>query len=217
VNPRLRAVAKIAVKTVNTPVAKARAARAIAREPRPVKLEIGGLAVRPGWLVTNVNATARNYLDATARWPFADGELECVYADNVIEHITLEQGRGMLREAHRCLQPGGTIRLVTPDLGAHIELYHQGASSVDSPAAVAYRAMGLTVEHPIDMVRIPIATFDHHLGYLYDYDTLAAELTKAGFADTHKFGPGESSAEVMRGLDKRAHEGGAQMAVEGTK
>ncbi len=66
-NPRLRAVAKTAVLAVNTPVAKARAARAIAREPRPVKLEIGGLEERPGWLVTNVNATARNYLDATVR------------------------------------------------------------------------------------------------------------------------------------------------------
>ncbi len=117
-----------------------------------------------------------------------------MYADNVIEHITLEQGRAMLREAYRCLQPGGAIRLVTPDLGEHIELYRKGASSVDSPAAVAYREMGLTVEHPIDLVRIPIATFGHHLGYLYDYDTLAAELTKAGFADPQKFGPGDSSA-----------------------
>lgn len=217
-NPRLRAVARTTVRTLNTPLAKARASRAIAKAERPVRLEIGGLEPRPGWLVTNVNATVRNYLDATVRWPFEDGALEYVYSDNVIEHITLEQGRAMLAEAYRCLRPGGVIRLVTPDLREHIELYlGNGDAALDSPVSASYRKLGLDVEHPIDLVRIPIASFGHHVGYLYDFETLAAELRRAGFTDAVRHAPGDSAYADLKGIDQRAHEGGAQMAVEAVK
>ena len=216
-NPRLRAAARTVVRTANTPLAKARASRAIGRASRPIRLEVGGLQERPGWLVTNVNATARNFLDATARWPFDDGDLEYVYADNVIEHITLAQGRAMLAEAYRCLRPGGVIRLVTPDLREHVELYLRGDAAVESQVAASYRQLGVEVAHPIDLVRIPIATFGHHLGYLYDYPTLAAELTRVGFVDPTRHAPGDSPHADLKGLDQRAHEGGAQMAVEAVR
>jgi hypothetical protein len=217
VNPAVRAVARGAVRTANTPIAKARTARALAAAPRPLKLEIGGLTPRPGWFVTNVSALARNYLDATRRWPLEDGSLEFVYADNVIEHITLPAARVMLAEAYRCLEPGGVIRLVTPDIRAHVELYLAGAGSLDTPAAAHYRDMGLTVEHPIDLVRIPIGSFGHHAGYVYDLDTLDQEFKRAGFHSTLRCRPGASAHPALIGLDQRGHEGGAQLAVEATR
>jgi SAM-dependent methyltransferase len=217
VNPAVRAVARGAVRTANTPIAKARTARALAAAPRPLKLEIGGLTPRPGWFVTNVSALARNYLDATRRWPLEDGSLEFVYADNVIEHITLPTARVMLAEAYRCLEPGGVIRLVTPDIRAHVELYLAGAGSLDTPAAAHYRDMGLTVEHPIDLVRIPIGSFGHHAGYVYDLDTLDQEFKRAGFHSTLRCRPGASEHPARIGLDQRGHEGGAQLAVEATR
>lgn len=216
-NPRVRTVVRSAVLTVNTPMAKGRAARAIEKADRPIKLEIGGLEARPGWLVTNVNAVTRHYLDATQRWPFEDGALEVVYADNVIEHITLEQGRAMLAEAYRCLQPGGVIRLVTPDLRKHVELYLSGARSVDGTVGSFYRSLGLVVEHPVDLVRIPIASFGHHVGYLYDFEALAAELRRAGFGQPAEYALGDSSHAALKDLDQRTGEGGAQMAVEATR
>ncbi|MDT4899202.1 MAG: hypothetical protein QOJ78_132, partial [Pseudonocardiales bacterium] len=174
-NPRLRSVVRSAVRTVNTPMAKARLTRTLRNAPRPLKVEIGGLEKRTGWVVTNVNATARNFLDATTTWPLADGSVSVVYADNVIEHIPLAAGRAMLAEAYRCLQPGGVIRLVTPDIRGHVEMYLAGAESLNSAAGQHYRKIGLTVEHPIDLVRIPIGSFGHHTGYVYDFETLDAE------------------------------------------
>ncbi len=215
--PRLYAAARATVRTANTPLARRRADKAIADAARPARLEIGGLVERPGWIVTNVSATTRNYLDATSPWPFEDGALEAVYADNVIEHITLEGGRALLAEAFRCLQPGGVIRLVTPDLRKHVELYLSGAPALESESARHYRGMGLTVEHPIDLVRVPIASFGHHTGYLYDVETLCAELTAAGFTDAREWAKEESGHAAMSGLDKRAGEGGAQMAVEAVR
>jgi len=216
VNPQVRALARETVRTVNTPFARRRTTNVLDRAPRPLKVEIGGLAARDGWVVTNVNATARNYLDATATWPLEDAAAELVYADNVIEHITLDQARRMLRESHRCLQPGGVIRLVTPDLRAHVELYLSGREAVTSPAGNYYRNVGLVVEHPVDLVRIPIASFGHHTGYLYDFETLEHELQAAGFRDVVRCEQGESTHPELKGLDQ-SREGGSQVVVEATR
>jgi SAM-dependent methyltransferase len=201
---------------VNAPFAKARLRRELSRTPPLIKLEIGGHKSREGWIVTNVNAVARLHLDATKRWPLKDDTVELVFSDNVIEHLTLQAGRAMLAEARRCLQPGGTIRVVTPDLRAHVEMYLSGTASLHNEAATHYRGLGLDVEHPVDLVRIPIASFGHHQGYLYDFDTLAAELERAGFTQPTRVELGVSQHSALCGLDIRSHEGGAQMAVEAT-
>jgi hypothetical protein len=214
VNPRLRAVARTAVRTVNTPLAKSRTTRVLANAARPIKLEIGGLTPRPGWVITNVNAVTRNYLDATSRWPLEDGSVSHVFADNVIEHITLDAGRAMLAEAYRCLQPGGAIRLVTPDIRGHVELYLAGQQGLDSAVGRRYRDIGLVVEHPVDLVRIPIGSFGHHTGYVYDFDSLDAELKRAGFHSTVRCPLGESEWPEFRGLDGRGEAGDSQIAVE---
>jgi hypothetical protein len=213
VDPRVRAAVRSAVLAVNTPLAKARFARALRAAPRPLDLEIGGRAPRPGWLVTSVNAVARHYLDATRRWPLEDGSIRFVFADNVIEHVTLDGGRALLAEAHRCLQPGGVIRLVTPDIAGHVALYRSGPPALDGATARHYRESGLVVEHPVDLVRVPIGAFGHHAGYVYDFDALALELERAGFASVARCELGRSGFPELAGLDQdRA--AGSQLVVE---
>lgn len=214
--PRARRPLRTCVQIINAPFARARLRKHLTRVQRPIRLEIGGTQPRHGWVVTNVSAVTRFYLDATQRWPFADDTLEYVYQDNVIEHLTLNAGRAMLKEARRCLQPGGTIRIVTPDLRAHVDMYLSGENALASEASVHYQSLGLVVEHPIDLVRIPIASFGHHEGYLYDFDTLTTELERAGFTRAVRVELGTSGHDALRGLDIRSHEGGAQLAVEAT-
>ncbi|MCW2857242.1 MAG: hypothetical protein JWR52_2857 [Marmoricola sp.] len=215
--PRLRTMIKSTVSELNTPMAKARTRRVLAATARPMKLEIGGLLQRDGWVVTNVNAVTRNYLDCTTRWPIEDAAASYIYSDNVIEHLPLAAGRAMMAEAYRVLQPGGVIRLVTPDIRKHVELYLAGVSSIHSDVAKDYRDMGLVVEHPIDLVRIPIGSFGHHEGYVYDFDVLEQELKRAGFNSIVECGLGESEHDALRGLDFRVAEGGAQIVVEATR
>jgi len=217
VNPRLRAVARTLVLAVNTPMAKRRATRTFDTARRPIKLEIGGIGKRDGWVVTNVGALTRNYLDATTRWPLEDGSVSHVYSDNVVEHLPLAAGRAMFAETFRCLRPGGVVRMVTPDLRAHVDNYLAGKAPAGDPEAKVYEEMGLTVEHPLDWVRIPIASFGHHEGYVYDFDTLKAELERAGFRDVVRCELGASDHPELAGLDQRVDEGGAQMAVEATR
>jgi SAM-dependent methyltransferase len=210
-------VVRSAVLAVNTPLAKARLGKAVRTAARPAKLEIGGLHRREGWIVTNVNAVTRNYMDATTRWPFEDGALSHVYADNVIEHISLGAGRAMLAEAYRCLRPGGVIRLVTPDIGTHVELYLKGADAIDGPVGRRYRSIGMVVEHPVDLLRIPIGQFGHHIGYVYDFESLARELTDAGFHSPARGELGSSGHAEFVGIEQRAAEGNAQLVVEAVR
>lgn len=216
-NRTLHALGRRAILLVNQPVATARFNRAARRAPRPVALEIGGRTPRPGWLVTDVGALTKHYLDATRRWPFEDGALSFVYSDNVIEHLSLEGGRAMLAEAHRCLRPGGVIRVVTPDIRRHVELYLGGPSAVSSDVAERYRSLGVVVEHPVDLVRTPIGEFGHHAGYVYDFDALAAELVRAGFREPVQTAVAQSEHPELRDLERRTERGESQLVVEASK
>lgn len=209
----LRAV----VLTLNTPLAKVRMRRAIRKAATPLRLEIGGITPREGWLITNVNAVTRNYLDATRRWPLDDGTVGFLYSDNVVEHLPLEANRAMFREAFRCMAPGAVVRLITPDVRAHVEMYLSGSAALDTPAARHYKGMGLVVEHPIDVLRVPIGQFGHHEGYMFDFETLKHELEAAGFVDVVRTPMGESDHAEFRDIDQRTSEGGAQLAVEATR
>jgi predicted SAM-dependent methyltransferase len=217
VNPKLKAVLRPVVLAANTPVARRRAEKVLAAAPRPLRIELGGHRQREGWVLTNVGPTTRLYMDATVRWPVEDASVELIYSDNVIEHIPLIPARAFFAEAYRVMQPGGVIRFVTPDLRAHVDRYLAGVAPKGDPEAKVYEESGLVVEHPIDWVQIPIASFEHHLGYVYDFETLKAELQRAGFEKVERFPLNESQHPDLAGLDLRAGEGGAQMAVEAVR
>ena len=212
-----KSVAKWLAGNLNKPLATARFRRASRRAQRPIKLEIGGRKPRAGWLVSDVGALTRNYLDATKPWPLEDASLSYVFADNVLEHLKLDGGRRFLAEAHRCLVPGGVIRVVTPDVRKHVELYLTGDAAVAGKEAGRYRAMGIVVEHPVDLVRTPIGEFGHHTGYAYDFDALRAELLRAGFSDPTQHDVGQSPHEALAGLERRVEEGEAQLIVEAVR
>jgi hypothetical protein len=217
VNARVRRVVRGTVHAANRPVATMRFRAAARRAPRPIALEVGGLKRRAGWLMVNINAVTPYYMDGTKPWIFEDGALSHVYADNMIEHVPLAGGRVFFAEAHRCLRPGGIIRLVTPDVRTHVDLYLKGGDVVQSPLADEYRRLGVVVEHPIDLLRTPIGEFGHHTGYVYDFETLDAELQRAGFRPAVRREMQESDDAMLRGLEERPTHGSLQMVVEAVR
>ncbi len=56
-----------------------------------------------------------------------DGSVECIYLGQIVEHIQSTHGLPrLLRECHRMLQPGGVIRITTPDLERLLTAYLNG-------------------------------------------------------------------------------------------
>ena len=215
--PALRRIVRPPILALNRPLATIRCRLAARRARRPVALEVGGLTPRDGWFMVNVNAVTPHYMDGTKRWVFEDASLSHVYADNMIEHVPLEGGRRFLAEAHRCLRPGGTIRLVTPDVRHHVELYLQGIDVQQDELAEEYRKLGVVIEHPIDILRTPIGEFGHHSGYVYDFETLEDELLRAGFCDVRRMPLGQSEDPRLQGLEQRPEHGPLQLVVEATR
>ena len=199
-------IVKRGIVLVHGPVGRRRLRRALDPAPRPLHLELGSDGRRPGWLVTNASWRARHFMDATQPWPVEPGTVDLVYADNMIEHVPLAAGRALLRQAHAALRPGGTIRLATPDVEAAARLYLGADEEAAARVMHHHRHLGRVAEHPVDLLRVPFTEFGHHLGYLYDEASLAAELKRAGFHGVRRCATRESAHPQLQGLENRTDE-----------
>lgn len=154
----------------------------------------------PGWVDTDIDGSAPYYLDALRPWPVAG--VTHVFADNVIEHFTLDDARQVLRHARAAMAPGGMIRLVTPDAETNARAYIEGGPDLEA-LLERHRANGYAMAYPADVLR-PIFSLNGHAdGYLFDERSLTVELEAAGFVDVHREHVGESCDEVFRGIDAR--------------
>jgi predicted SAM-dependent methyltransferase len=203
---------------VNQVPASARLRRRLAKEMRPLRVEVGaGHRHLDGWICTDVLWNSKYYLDMTKPWPVEPGAVQYVYGDNVIEHLTLAQGRSMLRNARAAMVAGGTIRLATPDLGRIANLYVQGPRKEVERLMVWHRRHDRLAEHPGDLLRIAFTAWGHHVGYLYDLPSLKAELERAGFEQVRPCSTSRSADPVLRGLENRTdEETDIQLVVEAT-
>src|SRR5262245_46493744 len=69
--------------------------------------------------------------------PFPDQAFDFVYHSHFLEHLSKECAPSFLKECHRVLKPGGTLRVVVPDLRYWTEQYMQ------STAAMRHRSVNL--------------------------------------------------------------------------
>lgn len=63
--------------------------------------------------------------------PFRNGCAEFIRADHILEHLTGRQAGPALRELHRVLAPGGTVRVGVPDFLATCRAYLEAESGGD--------------------------------------------------------------------------------------
>lgn len=93
----------------------------------------------------NIDIVARGRFvrqhDVRERLPFADATFSVVYHSHVLEHLTPDRGRALLRECHRVLKSRGILRVAVPDLETIARLYLEnlsGARNGDPDAAARY-------------------------------------------------------------------------------
>lgn len=209
----VRRAAGVLLTTVNRPLATRRIRKLVHSTPPPYRVELGAFTVHHAAFVpTDVSWRARYWLDATKPWPFPVGSVSHVYADNMIEHVTLDQARLMLRHAYGAMASGGRLRLVTPDAERSARMYLEGGDLL-ALQTDRNRRHGYRVDHPVSLLRTVFAECGHHLGFVWDYAALSAELADAGFVKVERCEVHESPDPVLRRLESRAEPADRQLTL----
>jgi predicted SAM-dependent methyltransferase len=177
------------------------------------KLHIGcGSNRLEGWLNSDYFPKAEGvlHLDATARFPIGDAELDYIFSEHMIEHVSYAEGISMLCECHRVLRPNGIIRISTPDLQFLMDLYRDDKSELQKEY-IKWATEKFIKDAPYCDDVFVINNFFRDWGHLFIYDekTLRRSLETSGFVNIIRCGLNESSDDVLKNLenDKRMPEG----------
>lgn len=141
------------------------------------------------WKILDVNSNCSypHDLNSGTPMPFDDNEVDNFYASMILEHICMEQIQFVFNEIHRCLKPGGTVRIVVPDIFIGMSMYFNNPKALNKdmyPSMPDYYP-------PLPLTRLLawIISPDRkrHDGHqnAFDKEVLEYYLRKAGF-DTGK-------------------------------
>jgi predicted SAM-dependent methyltransferase len=191
--------------------ARRKTRRALARLPS------GGLCVNlgcgyrplPGFL--NVDAARGPGVDIV--WdlrrglPFAAGSCSAIFCEHLIEHIPRESAPRLLRDCRRALEPGGILRLSTPDAERYLRSYAGDGEFLRHPSFVE------PSDTPLDRVNRMMRESGQHV-WAYDEASLLLLLQRSGFTTSLRQEFGRSLHPRMANLDaaERAFE---SLYVEG--
>lgn len=160
--------------------------------------------------------------------PFPDCSVDTVYHSHVLEHIDRDQADGFMHEVRRVLRPGGTQRIVVPDLELFVRRYIESLDRIDKgePAdshddavaqfleqSVRREASGTAVQSsPRRLVENVVLGGARRRGethqWMYDRVNLEALLRRNGFIEVVQQSHASSRIaewdELGRGLDMEA-------------
>lgn len=136
-----------------------------------MKLHIGGIEVREGWKILNIqDLPGVDYIgDISDLAQFADGSIDEIYASHVLEHVPQGKVQPTLDGICRVLKPGGRFLVSVPDLDV---LCHAFINPNFSPE-VKFHAMRMMFGGQMD------ASDFHYFGWNFQF--LQTYLARAGF------------------------------------
>lgn len=176
------------------------------------------------WLNVDLGGQPDIVWDLTQPFAWAPtGTFDLCYSEHVLEHFSRPAGIAILREACRCLRPGGIVRIAVPDLANVVRMYVDD-SFLDSPHAerdvLAPTASEAGVlfggSYGTKGERLNVAMYGWGHAYLYDEGDLVRALVEAGFSRAERRRHALSSHAGLSGLETRPEPQSA-LFVEGTK
>ena len=102
---------------------------------------------------------------------FEDNSADLIYACHVLEHFGRNDTLRVLKEWHRVLKPGGTLRLAVPDFEAVVKVYAETKN------------LGLLLGHLVGRQDYPENT--HYM--VFDFTYLTTLLGQVGFRNVRRY------------------------------
>jgi predicted SAM-dependent methyltransferase len=137
--------------------------------------------------------------DLSQSIPLFDGVADYIYSSHFLEHLFRQDGKQLLEESFRALKPGGTIRIVVPDLAYALSLYSAGEKQ----------------KMLLDnfFVEDDDSYYARHK-YMYDFSMLEDALKNAGFQNIRRCEFRQGLTPDLDKLDNRPDE---SLFVEATR
>jgi predicted SAM-dependent methyltransferase len=162
--------------------------------------------------------------DLSKPLPFPDNSVSAIYASHVLEHLYRSQALALLSECKRVLKPGGTLRLVVPDLHAMIGEYLNSKNNGESKSAADNLNEKLAFRPSAPRAGNVLARF-YHLWkdfhshkWMYDSESLSNYFEVTGF---HQVAKMEFCRSAIPGIEEveQPHRvlNGAGICIEGKK
>jgi len=107
---------------------------------------------------------------------FRDFTASLIYASHVVEYFNRDEVVGVLREWHRILKKGGTLRLSVPDFEALVRVYIEHHKDLDLVHGPLYGKW-----------EIPGTGKIIHHKTVYDFRSLRIMLEEAGFVNIRRW------------------------------
>ena len=156
---------------------------ALLAKDNPIQLDIGGAEPGKGsWTTLDITDTCDLFWDLRKGIPFPDESVSAIYSSHLFEHLSYQEGQGVLRESMRVLRPGGTFSICVPNARIYIESY-LGIRALPETYFSWRPAFNETTA--IDAVNYT-AYMDGEHKYMFDPENLLHILSRAGFVDVHE-------------------------------
>jgi SAM-dependent methyltransferase len=154
------------------------------------------------------------YGDIVLGLPLAEASCDAIYCSHVLEHLSLNDCRAAIRNTYKVLKPGRVFRLVLPDILAMVEEYR---SSNDPRAALTFiENTGMSYpDRPRGMMgalRSWIGNSKHL--WMWDYNSLSAELADGGFKDIRRAQYGDSGDEMFKAVENEGRWGPGSLGLQ---
>ncbi|HLX55203.1 MAG TPA: methyltransferase domain-containing protein, partial [Aquella sp.] len=153
---------------------------------KKVKVHIGcGTLYKEGWV--NIDNNSDNNIarldinhDLATGLPFANDEVDFIYHEHFIEHLTYEDGLIFMQECFRVLKPSGVMRIACPDLDILIDSYTNNTWR-EQEWVTKYGCEW--IESRCHMLNVCMTYWGHK--FIYNKEELRRRLIQAGFDAAH--------------------------------
>jgi predicted SAM-dependent methyltransferase len=122
--------------------------------------------------------------DVTRRVPAATASARGVFMEHCLEHLPVDRAYALLEEIVRVLRPDGVARIIVPDGRLYLETYMRFGEGARFPYQEEDGFRGCYTPM-MSVNRVFYVQRDERFGhnFMYDFDTLAILLRKAGFRE----------------------------------
>jgi predicted SAM-dependent methyltransferase len=179
------------------------------KNKKMLKLHLGcGSHLLPGWVNIGLTKPAKaakgliwrkhNLLEPL---PYANKSVDYIFTEHVLEHFTFKQATKLLKDWHRVLKPGGVLRIAVPGLESAIENYQSGfGKEFNNKVHAAKTSIAKVATNAYFLNSL---FYRHNHKFIYDEETLALQMKKAGFGQITRTDVHQSSHSNLIGLERR--------------